>query len=143
MKKLSGQSTRKSKVLTKKQQKKLENKYDDILVEGLCEMSEAPKGLGKRGRPKHTEAQNLWMRFFDYKDSVLLFTKVKEVEPTNNRAERDLRMNKVKKKVSGCFRTFEMAQHFCTIYSYVKTMRNKNISSLQAITLAFKGKIPH
>ena len=59
----------------------------------------------------------------------------------NNRAERDLRMNKVKKKVSGCFRAEETARHFCRITSYVKTMRNKGYSSLDAITMVLKGKI--
>ena len=121
----------------------LERKYEDILLEGLCEIPLDPVSVGKRGEPKYTDAQNLWLRLFEHKDSVLLFTKVKKVEATNNRAERDLRMTKVKKKVSGCFRTQEMAQHFCRIYSYVKTMKNKNISSLQAITLALKGNIPH
>ena len=137
-------NSKKRRILTKKDRQALEKEYEDILIEGLAEMHvEPPVILGKKGKPKHTDTQNLWMRLFDYKDSVLLFTKVKEVDATNNRAERDLRMNKVKKKVSGCFRTQEMAQHFCRIYSYVKTMRNKNISSLQAITLAFKGQIPY
>ena len=136
-------NARKQKKLKNKDYKKLENIYERILVQGLFEMPDFPAPTGKRGRVKHTDAQNLWNRLYEYKDSVLMFAKVAEVDATNNRAERDLRMNKVKKKVSGCFRTFEMAQHFCTIYSYVKTMRNKNISSLQAITLAFKGKIPY
>ena len=134
--------SRKGKNLTKKEIDKLEKIYDDILMLALFELPDFPAPTGKRGRPKHTDAQNLWMRLYDYKDSVLLFTKVAEVEPTNNRAERDLRMNKVKKKVSGCFRTYEIARHFCMIYSYVKTMRNKGYSSLQAITLAFKREIP-
>ena len=71
-----------------------------------------------------------------------MFAKVKEVDSTNNRAERDLRMSKVKKKVSGCFRSREYAEHFCRISSYIKTMRNKGYSLLQAITIALKGEIP-
>ena len=51
-------------------------------------------------------------------------------------------MSKVKKKVSGCFCNPDFAEYFCRISSYVKTMRNKGYSSLQAITLALKGEIP-
>ena len=130
------------KILKPKDYERVEDIYDQILWQGFFELPNFPEPTGKRGRPKHTDAQNLWMRLYDYKDSILLFMKEKEVDPTNNRAERDLRMTKVKKKVSGCFRTYEMAQHFCLIYSYVKTMRNKGFSSLQAITLAFKRQIP-
>ena len=71
-----------------------------------------------------------------------LFAKIKDVDPTNNRAERDLQINKVKKKVSGGFRTKTTARHFCRITSYVKTMRNKGYSSLEAITMALKGELP-
>ncbi len=65
----------------------------------------------------------------------------KNVDPTNNRAERDLRMTKVKKKVSGCFRTEEMAKYFCRITSYVKTMRNRGYSSLEAISMALNKNL--
>ena len=135
-------NSRKKKILTKKQYARLERLYDEILMEALGELPGFPESTGKRGRPKHTDAQNLWLRLFDHKDAVLLFAKVAEVDPTNNKAERNLRMNKVKKKVSGCFRSKEMAKHFCRIYSYVKTMRNKGYSSLEAITFALKGEIP-
>ncbi|MCY4523963.1 MAG: transposase [Halobacteriovoraceae bacterium] len=82
------------------------------------------------------------MRLEKYENSILLFAKMAEVDPTNNRAERYLRMSKVKKKVSGCFRSHEYAVHFCRIMSYVKTMKNKGYFSLQAITMALKGEIP-
>ena len=133
---------RKSRILTSKEYKRLQRRYRNILTRALQELPHFPESKGKKGRVKHTDAQNLWLRFDKYESEVLLFSKVKDVDPTNNRAERDLRMNKVKKKVSGCFRTEEMARHFCRITSYVKTMRNKGYSSLEAITMALKGEIP-
>ena len=78
----------------------------------------------------------------DHKDAVLLFTKVAEVDATNNRSERDLRMTKVKQKVSGCFRTLRMGEYYCSITGYVKTMRNKGYSSMEAIAMALRGAIP-
>ena len=135
-------NSRKEKILTTEEYNKLKRLYGNILAEALLELPPTPPKTGKRGKEKHTDAQNLWLRLFEYEDAVLLFAKVPEVDPTNNVSERNLRMNKVKKKVSGCFRTYEMAQHFCLIYSYIKTMRNKGYSSLQAINLALKGKIP-
>ena len=128
--------------LTKKEYKTLQRRYRNILTRGLKELPSFPEKSGKKGRTKHTDAQNLWLRFEKYEAEVLLFAKIREVDPTNNRAERDLRMSKVKKKVSGCFRTEKMAKHYCRITSYIKTMRYKGYSSLEAINLALKGKIP-
>lgn len=134
--------SREDKVLTEVECSKLKKLYQEILAEAFAELPPPPQKTGKRGKPKHTDAQNLWLRLYEHEDAVLRFTEIPEVDPTNNESERNLRMNKVKNKVSGCFRTFEMAQHFCRIYSYIKTMRNKGYSSLEAITLALKGQIP-
>ena len=134
---------RKTRVLTKKEYKRLQRRYRNILTRALSELPKFPADNGgKKGRPKHTDAQNLWLRLKEYESEVLLFACKKEVDPTNNRSERDLRMTKVKQKVSGCFRTYEMARHFFRITSYLKTMRNKGYSSLEAITISLKGEIP-
>lgn len=129
-------------VLSKEKYSQLEENYHGILFEALIELPPFPESNGERGRPRHTEEQNLWHRLMDHESSVLMFARVKEVDPTNNRAERDLRINKLKKKVSGCFRTPEFAKHFCRILSYVKTMRNKGFSSLEAIAKVLSGNIP-
>jgi len=59
----------------------------------------------------------------------------------DNRAERDLRMAKVKQKISGCFRRKQYAQAYCQISSYLQTMANQGINPLVAIQLALAGKI--
>ena len=60
---------------------------------------------------------------------------------TNNRAERDLRMSKVKQKVSGCFQTRKYAEAYCRISSYLQTMANQGYNPLAAIQMAFSGQI--
>lgn len=72
---------------------------------------------------------------------MLLFAKLAHVPFTNNRAERDLRMSKVKQKVSGCFRVEKYAQAYCRISSYLQTMKNKGINPLVAVSMALSGKI--
>lgn len=128
-------------VLSKDEHKKLLSRYRNILTRGEKELPAWPVPTGKKGRPKHTDAQNLWMRLREHEKSVLLFSKVKEVDFTNNRAERDLRDSKLKQKVSGTFRKLVFAKHFVRISSYVKSMRYQGYSSLEAIMLAVQGQI--
>jgi transposase len=129
-------------VLTAKEFKQLRSEYRKILRQALLEMPPFPEKSGKRGRTKMTDAQNLWSRLSSYEDSVLMFARVKCVDFTNNRAERDLRMCKVKQKVAGCFRTEHMAKAFYRISSYIKSMRYEGYSAVEAISLALQGKIP-
>ncbi|MFI3185629.1 MAG: transposase, partial [Methylococcaceae bacterium] len=80
-------------------------------------------------------------RMQTHEASVLLFAKDPHVSFTNNRAERDLRMAKVKQKVSGCFRTEIYAQAYCRISSYLQTMANKGYNPLIAIQMALAGEL--
>ena len=72
---------------------------------------------------------------------MLLFARDADVPFTNSRAERDLRMSKVKQKVSGCFRKAEFAQAYCRISSYLQTMANQGYNSLVAIQMALSGQL--
>ena len=99
-----------------------------------------PKPSGKRGKLAKSDAHNLWERLRDNEAAVLLFAKNPYVPFTNNRAEQDLRMAKVKQKVSGCFRTQLYAHAYCRISSYLQTMANKGYNPLVAIQMALAGK---
>ncbi|VAW85887.1 hypothetical protein MNBD_GAMMA18-1574 [hydrothermal vent metagenome] len=70
----------------------------------------------------------------------MLFAKEPDVAFTNNRAEQDLRMAKVKQKVSGCFRAEIYARAYCRISSYLQTMANKGHNPLIAIQMALGGE---
>ena len=72
---------------------------------------------------------------------MLLFAKESYVAFTNNRAERDLRMSKVKQKVSGCFRNREYAKAYCRISSHLQTMANYGYNPLVAIQIALSGQL--
>jgi len=87
-----------------------------------------------------SDAHNLLERLQKHETSVLLFAKNPQVAFTNNRAERDLSMAKVKQKVSGCFRAEIYAQAYCRISSYLQTMANKGHNPLIAIQMALAGE---
>ncbi len=57
----------------------------------------------------------------------------------NNQVERDLRMVKVKTKVSGCFRNEEGAQEYLTIMSYIGSARKHGMNAFTAIREALNG----
>jgi hypothetical protein len=120
----------------------LQKRYRNILTRGAKELPVIPpKPSGKRGKLAKSDAHNLLERFQDHEVSVLLFAKDPHVSFTNNRAEQDLRMSKVKQKVSGCFRTEIYALSYCRISSYLQTMANKGYNPLIAVQMALAGEL--
>jgi hypothetical protein len=120
----------------------LQKRYRNILTRGAKELPVIPaKPSGKRGKLAKSDAHNLLERFLAHEASVLLFAKDPHVSFTNNRAEQDLRMSKVKQKVSGCFRTETYALAYCRISSYLQTMANKGYNPLIAVQIALAGEL--
>lgn len=132
----------KDKCLDEKAYLKLQQCYRAILTRGEKELPAIPnKPNGRRGKIAKSDAHNLLERFQKHEAAILLFAKLTHVPFTNNRAERDLRMGKVKQKISGCFRVEKYAHAYCRISSYLQTMQNKGINPLIAISMAFANKI--
>ena len=134
---------RKEKCLTDKEYANLQKRYRNILTRGSKELPDIPpRPKGKRGKMAKSDAHNLLERLQKYETAVLLFAKDPNVPFTNNRAERDLRMAKVKQKVSGCFRKEIYARAYCRISSYLQTMSSQGINPLVAIQMALAGSMP-
>ncbi len=113
--------------------------YTRFLTEGLQANPPSPP-TGKRGRPKQTPARNLLERLGTHRQAILAFIHDFAVPFDNNQAERDLRMLKVKQKVSGCFRSPEGAAYFCRIRGYISTLRKHGYSILDGLTSVFAGQ---
>lgn len=118
---------------------RFEKRYDRILKKGYHQNPIPPKPPGKRGRQKRGKIRALIDRLKEYKPAVCLFVKNFNVPFDNNQAERDLRMVKVKTKVSGCFRTSDGARYYLRIMSYVGTAKKQGVNPFYAILKAVSG----
>ncbi len=119
-----------------------EQRYDEIVKEGLIVNPEKlpnPAQKAKRGRTKQTPAYNMLRRLRDFKGDVLAFMHDFQVPFTNNQAEQDVRMIKVKQKVSGCFRTLTGAEQFADNRAYISTVRKNDENVFQAVQSAFEN----
>jgi transposase len=98
-----------------------------------------PPGEPRRGKVKQSKVYNLLVRLRDYEEAVLRFMHDFGVPFDNNQAERDLRMAKVRQKVSGCFRSQRGAVAFCRIRGYISTLRKQHMPVLSALVQVFRG----
>lgn len=126
--------------LPKDEEQALTQEYAKIVLKGLeYHMGLTPLPKGKKGKQKQRAGKNLLNRLSDKQECVLLFIRDLSVPFTNNLAERDVRMSKVKQKVSGCFRTLEGGITYCRIRSYISTAKKQGWEILEAIADAIRG----
>lgn len=103
--------------------------YDQIIDYGLKYHEKLPPLSGRKRRPGH----NLLLRLKNFKSSVLRFATDENIPFTNNLAEQDIRMMKVKQKISGGFRSVSGAENFCIIRGFFSSCRKNEINLFQAI----------
>jgi transposase len=119
--------------------RKAECRMDAIIANGEKDEPVDLVKKGKRGRCSKNKSLRLIHAFRDKKKEILLFLHNKEVPFDNNLAERDLRMVKLKQKISGCFRSKYGAEMFCGIRSYISTVRKQGFPVLDAIKQTLNG----
>jgi transposase len=100
----------------------------------------APVADSGKKKPRRSKARALVDRLRDYRDECLAFLFDLSVPFTNNQAERDVRMLKVKGKVSGCFRRLEGAVRFCRVRSYLQTCGKQGLDRLDCLRSIFAGE---
>jgi transposase len=115
----------------------IERCYDAILAEGFA-FHEAQPGListarKRRGRVPRRTGHNLLLRLRVRKMDVLRFLSDPTVPFTNNLAERDGRMMKLRQKISGGFRSVDGAEDFAVIRSLLSTARKQGWDILKAL----------
>ncbi len=114
--------------------------YDNICQSALKFYSPPSNPSTSKRKPKQSKGKNLLDRLVTYKNETLRFFTNLEVPFTNNLAERDLRMIKVKEKISGCFASFKGAQIFNRIRGYISTLKKNNKSVLDELGNALRGE---
>lgn len=118
---------------------KFDRRYDELIEQARAENPIPKTTEKKRGRKKKGKVLALVERLAKYKAPVCLFIKNFKVPFDNNQAERDIRMIKVKTKVSGCFRTEEGARDYLKIMSYIGTAHKQGYNAYEAIKNAISG----
>jgi transposase len=119
-----------------------ERRYDAILAQGLVfHEAQLPlvraviKGGGKRrGRTPRRTGHNLLLRLATRREDTLRFLHDATVPFSNNQAERDARMMKLRQKISGGFRSLQGAMDFALIRSFFSTARKQGWNIIDALT---------
>jgi transposase len=93
-----------------------------------------------RSGPLMKKHNALARRLRDRQDDYLRFTTDLRAPPDNNGSERDIRMAKLKQKVSGCLRTMTGARQFCAIRSYLSTAAKHGLGFFDALVMLTEGE---
>jgi transposase len=119
------------------QQQSISDRYDQIIMNGFA--LHATLDIYKPGSRKKRPALNLLIRLRDFKTETLRFLYDTTAPFTNNLAERDLRMIKVKQKISGSFRSEQGARDFARTRSLISTSKKQHKNVFSALTSVFDG----
>ena len=120
----------------------IQTRFEAILTLAKAHNPARKPQPGTRGRVPQSPAHNLVKRLSEKREAVLRFLTDLRVPFDNNQAERDIRMPKLKQKVSGCFRSDQGVAHFAIIRSYLSTLRKQSADIFKSLVLTFQGSPP-
>jgi transposase len=92
-----------------------------------------------RSTPIMAKHHALARRLVERHDDYLRFAHDPRVPADNNGSERDIRMIKLRQKVSGCLRTLTGAQQFCAIRSYLATAAKHGQNFFHTLVMLAEG----
>ena len=102
-------------------------KYDEILLDGLEEIRTSPKGY------YYKEENALIIRILEYKDNYFIWMYDFNLPSDDNLSERALRGIKSKMKVSGQFQNINYARYYADIKTYIETCYRNGINPTSAL----------
>lgn len=109
--------------------------YDEELAGAQLQADDLPKGS------QQAKSSNKLIGVFrKRKAEILLFLTRPDVPFTNNQAEQDIRMVKLRQKISGGFRTIQGARNMCRIRGFISTCRKQGLNILLALSDVMSGK---
>jgi transposase len=116
-------------------------RYDAIVAQGIAfheaqqplTIKPSKDGSPRGGRTPRRIGHNLLLRLQHRKDDVLRFLNNADVPFTNDQAERDARMMKVRQKISGGFRSHQGAADFAIIRTVIGTAKKQGWNIIQTL----------
>jgi transposase len=126
-----------TKAICEKKQKRIFELFDKIVQRGL-RYHYSLEPLTKTGIKKR-DGHNLLLRFQKFTKDILRCVTNPQVPFTNNLAEQDIRMMKVKQKISGGFRSMVGADIFASIRSLIATARKQSLNLKKVLQYALTG----
>lgn len=115
--------------------------YFALLAQGFAALPPPAPIPKRRGKPKQHPAKNLLDVLLHRAEQILGFVEDTSEEFTNNQREHDIRMAKIHEKVSGGFRSDAGATAFCTLRSFLATLRKQGHRAFAAIRSIFGGPL--
>ena len=122
--------------------KAYDKKYKTIIAQGKIEDAEKSSVIlsTKTGKPAKSDALKLLRKLEEYDVETLSYMYDFNIPFDNNLAERDIRMVKLRQKISGCFRSDDGGSLFCRIRSYISTCNKNGQDIMESLKNAIKGE---